>query len=453
VKTRTTIAITAILAVFSAALNTTSAQPASPADISEVTLNNGLHVIVKQAHSWPLVAVGVVVRAGSLYEGDFAPGTARYVAHLLVDSERGANRSLRDVMADKLGAIVQASTFKDSVTVTLTAHKQVIPEALPLLAEGLFGASFDDTQMARARLELRQILRDSEADAVAMISHMLWKMAYGEHPYTNPASGTLESIEQVSSDDVTRFYKRFYVPNNAAIIAVGDVDPQEFFQQVRATFGDYVARDIHWQAPRVSPTQTKPRIQSERYQASLALVGIAWRAPGVADWRDVCALDLIYTLLRPGPGSLLGAKLQPGGEAGSIAINWDVEFVTHKQPGLFQVLVVPTPGHELQARQAVLEVISSLREQPVSAGQLAAAKQELYAEYCFDNESYDEQVATMAFYEAIDSYKRALTYIDQINAVTPQRLQLAAQKYLAPGAYNLAILRPQANHAAEARLP
>ncbi len=439
-----------LLLVLSSAVSARAAPVLDPAAVSETTLDNGLRVIVKEAHTWPVVAVGVVVKAGSLYEGDYPAGTARFVAHLLFDSERGSSR-LRPALT-KLGGVVQSGVLRDSVNITFMAYGEVIPESLSVLAEGLFEASITEEEIARTRLELRELGRRWYPDPFTRLSQMLWEMACGNHPYANPTAGAPEGIEQISIGDVIAFYERFYVPNNVAVIAVGDVQAQEFFQQVQEAFGGYPGGDVEWQAPSGVAAPTEPRIKSDRHRVPFPFVGMAWQAPGITNKRDVCAMDLVYTLLQAGPNSLLAQTLQPSGDTERLALHWQVEFITHKQPGLLQIMVQAAPEKELEVRQALLEIINGLREQPVSEQRLTAAKQIVYAEYCFHNESYDEQLATLAFYEAIDSYQFALDYIDQVNAITPNEVQLVAQKYLAPAAYNLAILRPQVSDSLEARI-
>ena len=120
-----------------------------------------------------------------------------------------------------------------------------------------------------------------------------------------------------------------------------------------------------------------------------------------------------------------------------------VNYLTQRWPGLVTITAATHPAHELDLRSAILDRISYLRTNLVSEKVVAEAKQAIYADYAFSNEAYTDQVDSLAFYEAIDTYEFAVNYIDLINQITPQQIQQTAQKYLALDGYSLVVIRPE----------
>jgi zinc protease len=422
-----------------------------PATMSEKTLPNGLRVVVKQAHGWPLVSVGVMVKAGSLYEGTAPSGTARIVANLLLEAERPEGKLSTELT--RLGGIADGGVQRDSATFAFTAYKEAIPAALPLLARGIFGADLQDSQLVPARARLRRMLTDAPSGPYGGADEMLWELVAEGQPYARSADGSAAGVEKLKIEEVTGFYRRFYVPNNASVIAVGDVDPQAFFGAVEAAFGALPRQEVGWTEPAPPPPLAGPKVKTGESATPLPIVGLAWQGPSIAQKGETCAMDLIYALLGTGDESLLAAKLVPS-SGPPLAAAWQVEFVTQKLPSLFQILMATAPDGDIEARYAALRAVDDLRNNLVSPERLARAKRALLADYSYQNEAYDAQMNAMSFYEAIDSHLFAADYARTVNEVTPEQIREAARKYLRADGYGIVILKhADAEPTVEARLP
>jgi predicted Zn-dependent peptidase len=169
----------------------------------------------------------------------------------------------------------------------------------------------------------------------------------------------------------------------------------------------------------------------------VSLLGFAWHAPGVSDRESVCAMDLIYTLLgEQASGRLQRVLVQEK----RIALSVDAQFLTQKEPGLMILNALVPRGREQEAQIAILDEVRKLADEPTSEADLEQAKRLLYADYAFTNESFDDQVASMGFYQSIDSYRFALDYITAVMGITPAQVQDVARRYLQPEAYSLVVI-------------
>ncbi|MGE5532420.1 MAG: M16 family metallopeptidase [Bacteroidota bacterium] len=412
-----------------------------PARVTEKALPNGLKVIVKEDRQWPVVAIGVYIRAGSLYEGDKEHGAAHLVEHMLFEATDEGNQKLAPCI-EALGGRIAATTLRDFVHVDVVISSRYLEQVLPLLTKAVFEASFSVEQMKREQAVVKREIADRRERADLYMDEMIWRLAHKTHPYGRPIGGASVDVTSLPYDAVKAFHKRFYVPNNASFVVVGDVEPAWLEGRLKELTSGYPAADTGWTAPAPEPPPTEPRIKTENLPREVSLMSFAWQAPSVADKTDVCAMDLIYTILGQGRLGRLNARLVNDQK---VLLAAEAEFLTQKYPGLLLITAVVSPAREAEAQAAVVKEVAQLAEQPVSAEELARAKRLLYTEYAFSNESYDDQVGSMGFYASIDSYRFALDYISTVMAVTPEQLQQTAAKYLKANAFSLAVLHGQRN--------
>jgi len=384
------------------------------------------------------VAVGVVIKAGSGYETEEDAGVAHMVEHLLFE-DSGDETALGPWIED-MGGYVNASTRRDFTQVTVAVASEFLPDIMPRLAQGVFAAQFTEEQVARQRQIIAREMADQYATAERVLEKLIWQLAYTVHPYKHPVPGTRETVAGLTSQEAHAFYQNFYVPSNAALIAVGDVQTEKFIELAASGFGQYSRGTAVIREPPTEPPQTEIRTDAQVMGKHATIVQFAWHAPGIASKAEVCAMDLAYTILGEGPHGWLDKHLC---QENQLAVACGVQFLTQREPGLFIITVLTDSDSELAARQAVLEDIEKLRAEPVPEQTLQQAKHRLYTEYAFTNEAYTDQVDTLAFYEAIDSYHFATEYIERVNQVTAADLQAVVNKYLGPDNYNLVIVRPE----------
>jgi len=407
----------------------------NPDKISTITLDNGLRVVVKSERHWPVVAVGLVIRAGSGYEGADNSGVAHMVEHLLFE-ERESQEGLGP-WVENMGGYINGMATRDFTEVTVAASSQYMDEIIPRLAQSVFAAEFTAEAVAHQRSIIARELADRLTTTSALAELFTWQLAFTEHPYRRPVPGEPDQINSLGLEAARGFYNSFYHPNNAALVAVGDVAPDDFFELVNQAFGDYPSGQLP-DPPAPEPLQAEVRTRIEYLEESLTLLEFAWHAPGIANKRDVCAMDLIYVML----SNELESMTRQAGQDNLLQAAV-VNYLTQRWPGLFTISAVTPPAHELDLRSAILDKISYLHTNLVSEKVVAEAKQAIYADYAFSNEAYTDQVDSLAFYEAIDSYEFAVNYIDLINQITPQQIQQTAQKYLDPDGYSLVVIRPE----------
>lgn len=417
--------------------------------VKDVTLDNGLHVIVLEEPQWPVVSVGLNVRCGSLHDPPDKAGLSHLLEHLLFESADPSAPGLGLAVED-LGGYINAQTLRDFMSVDILVATDELEEVLALLAERVTKPSFDKEALHREKQIIAREIADrgEEADAAAMTA--LWELAYPRHPYGWPIGGTKKSLSAIELDDVVAHHKKFYVPNNAALVVVGDVQSAQVFEAAKRAFGRWRRADVDWQPPPPEPPLDEVRTKIIERQAAVTVFAAGFPAPGIDRPEDVCAMDLIYTWFGEGEGSWLQRVLVNDRK---LALGAEAEFLTQRYPGLLILAVVCPREKEIEARQAILEAVDQLRSAPLSDDELTRLKDLVYTQYAFTNETCLDKAGSIGFYEMITGYRFAFDYIELVEKITPAQLLDVARRYLNPEAYSVVVLRPPSEGGQEAWAP
>lgn len=409
--------------------------------IREHTLANGLHIIVKEERGWGVVALSACIRCGSLYDPTDAPGLAHFVEHLLFrDADKGGEPSALVAAVEDQGGQLNAETNRDSTMVQMVLSPQALPDAWPVLARTLFEAKFGEDAVNVERKIIAEEIAEREGEAYQALTQAMWAAAYPNHPYGRVIGGTRESVERITAEQLRAYHAQFYVPNNVALVLVGDVAASDVFSQVQQTFGRYPQKPVTWTPPAPEPPLDGPKTDAQTRDVNLTLIGMGFRAPGIARKRDVCAMDLIYTVLSDGRQARLTTEV----EARGLVSAYDLQFLTQREPGLVLLTAATTPDKELAARSALRDQLERLATESLTDEDLARCKRVLRNSYAFSNEAYSDQVGSLGFYEMIDTYRFAIDYVDAVNEVTAEDIKRVAAEYLSSEKAITVIFRPPA---------
>ncbi|MFP3902856.1 MAG: M16 family metallopeptidase [Armatimonadota bacterium] len=431
------------LCVLAALLCTTTfAAPIISSDtIRTHTLDNGLRVIVQEERTWPVVSMGLYIKAGSIHEGADRAGAAHMVEHLLFEAKTDNGDKLAPYV-ESIGGRITASTLRDFTLVKVTVAESFIEEILPKLLQAVLQADFQQQALEREKTVIAREIADRTKGGGGYLDVKLWEQAFEDHPYQRPIGGTSDQVKQLTIEKLKDFYDEFYVPNNMSLIVAGRVDPDWLIGRTQELTDGIQSREIAWQPPTPEIEQDTVRKDIQTRDSEITALGFAWHAPGMPDKEDICAMDIIYTLL----GQQHVGRVQEALRDREVPAVIECHYLTQFQPGLMMLTAGVHGDGEITVRNIILEEITRLRSEKVSEEALDRAKRLLRTEYAFTNESYSGQIGSMGFYEAIDTYEFAIDYIDYVNAVTAQDVQDVARKYLDPEAYTLVILRPKSSN-------
>lgn len=392
------------------------------------TLPNGLRVLVREAHEAPLVTIDLWVRAGSSRETAQNNGVAHFMEHLLFrgTAKRGRGEVDRDI--EELGATLNATTSRDWMHLYTTVASRYWQEALEVVADAIQNSALRPEDVEREQMVILDELARAADDPVRDANQRLAELLFQKHSYRLPVAATRDSIIRIQRDQVVEFYRKYYVPNNASLVIVGDVTETEAFAAAERLFGRWQKREITDPEPSLDSPPDSPRHAEFKVRRGFPVVGIGFMAPSVKEVADVCACDLLLSLLGQRDGLLTRLLVGQG-----VATRVTTEFLTQRYPGIFSIVVeLPEQGNPRQVEAMVVGALQQLAKTPVTEAELARAKREILGNYLFSMETTEGQASTLGFYEMIDTYQFATEYEKNVLAVTPDDIRRVVEKYLHP---------------------
>jgi predicted Zn-dependent peptidase len=401
-------------------------------------LPNGLKIVVVERHELPLVDAILEVRTGGEADPAGKTGTAALTSALL--SEGTASRSALEIadQAGFLGARLGASSGWEQSTVSLHSTTAQLDSALALFADVALHPAFTASDLDRVRRERLTSLKQLRDRGPAIADRAYASALFGDqHPYGRPLAGTEVSVASISRDDLVGFYNIYYRPNNATLLVVGDVRPDDVERRAQALFGSWARGDVPpVTAPTASGAKATTLVLIDKpgaAQSSFRLGGIG--APRTTN--DYFALQVLNTILGGSFTSRLNQNLR---ETRGYTYGASSGFGYRRNAGPF------TAAAEIVSAKtdsALIEFRKELRaiRDTVPSDELAKAKRYLQLglpEQFETTGSIAMQMLPLITYGIpLDFYD---TVVQSYGAVTQADVQRVARQYVDPDHLTLVIV-------------
>ncbi len=441
----------AALAAMAFAASFSIAQTPAPV-VTQFTLANGLTVIVKPDRRAPTAVQLLVVRVGSIDEVDGVSGVAHVLEHMLFKGtpKVAGGEFSRRVAA--LGGRENAFTQTD-----YTGYYQQIPssrlkDVMQLEADRFAHNAWPDVEFKKELEVVKEERRMRTDDAPrAQLHEMLNAAVFVASPYRRPVVGWMSDLEAMTAQDARDFYRRWYVPGNAALVIAGDVDVVQVKALAEKTYGAMAARPVPARKPRVEPEQAGLRRLEHKAPAAQAYVVLAFKVPafttfssGDAGSADALALTVLAAVLDGYSGARLDRALTQGDSPVADGAGASNGF-SGRGPQLFTLSGVPAKGKTAaQVEAALREQVARVAKDGISAAELARVKTQWVASQVYKRDSVFSQASELAnqWVEGLPLDADA-QIIERLRAVTAEQVQAVAAKYFGDDQLTVATLVPQ----------
>ncbi|MFN7133964.1 MAG: M16 family metallopeptidase, partial [Myxococcales bacterium] len=338
-----------------------SATPAT--QVRETTLKNGMKVLLVEDHSAPVATFSVFYKVGSRNEVTGTTGSAHLLEHMLF---KGTQRFKKgEIMAalDRIGAQWNATTYYDYTNYYETVPIEQLEFVIGLEADRMVNSTIADEERELERIVVRNELERGENNPVRALSHDLRSAAFKAHPYHHPVIGWRSDVENVPTARLREFYRRWYKPDNAVAIAIGDFKAEEALKLIEKHFGPIPGGNVFDPVYTEEPPQKGERRIVLRQPGDLKAVMLGWKAPRASD-PDTVVLKLVHLILSGeldlGP---FGDPLHPGISnrmyqalvEKELATRASVDFIPLQDPGIFVLTGLPRPDVEHEKVEAALK--------------------------------------------------------------------------------------------------
>ena len=415
--------------------------PSFANDVHEYRLDNGMLVLLKENHNAPVITLNVVYRVGSKYEEPGITGISHLLEHMMFKTSDNMPLGTFDRRLKEVGADNNAYTWLDQTVYYETIAADKIDVALELEAERMQNLSLlpEDHQfeMTVVRNELDQ--RDDEP--FTLLYERLINKSFEVHPYRHPTIGWKEDVEGIKTEQIREYYDKYYNPDNAFIVAVGDFDPDELFGKIKHHFGAIPAGGTVKPELPVEPEQTAERRFEIKRAGQLDYLLAGWHIPE-SEHPDSYALAVLGQLLGQGRTSRLYGALVDSGKC-AMAQSWASNF-TYADPFLFMAAAAMNPGVDpAEVEPLVYQEIDKIIAEGVTEQELARAKKQARVSFVYEKDSIEAEARNIIYFELMSGYGDIDKYLPGIEAVTNDDIKRVAATYLTPANRTVGIYRSQ----------
>jgi len=409
----------------------------------DTTLANGLTVLIREEHTAPLASVWCWYKVGSRDEPPGLTGVSHWVEHMNFKGTTNIPRDQVKGIIEQFGGSWNGYTWIDQTTYFETATSDALDRMLFIESERMVNCLYHPDDCESERTVIISELQGGENDPDLLLDQELTATAFKAHSYGHPTIGWLSDLQTMTRDDLYGYYRRHYVPNNATLVIVGDVDTDDVLRRVDLRFGGIQPGPDVTRLHLAEPPQTGERRLTIRREGTTAYWKAGFHAPAATDpnFFALLVLDAVLTGAKglnlwssfrvppPQRSVRLYRALVERGLASSVSGS----LMPTEQPFLYTLSATPTHGTSLASVESVvLEELDRVARDGITSVELTKAKAQLRARLVFESDSVTNIAHQLGYFATIAAPALFSSAPSTIAAITAEDVAKAAEQALVP---------------------
>lgn len=420
--------------IFAAVLLLVSLGSLAESKVHEALLENGLKVLVKEDHRAPIVVSQVWYKVGSSYEPDGITGVSHVLEHMMFKgTEKHAPGKFSRIISAN-GGEDNAFTGRDYTAYYQKLSKDRLEIAFELEADRMRNLTLPADEFAKEVEVVKEERRLRTEDKPTSLTYEQFNaLAYRALPYANPVIGWMNDLDHLEVADLQSWYRRWYAPNNATLVVVGDVDHKQVMLLAKRYFGDLKPEKIPQLKPLREPPQRGEVRAVVRTPAKEPYLIMGYKTPVLTTANEAWepyALDMLAAVLDGGNSARFSRNLIRGKE---IAVSAGASYSPFSRlSGMLSLSGTPAKGHTMEElEQGLKNEIELVKRELVTDQELARVRAQVVAEQVYELDSVFYQAMQIGILETVGLDWRLLDeYVEKLKQVTPEQVRDVARKYL-----------------------
>jgi zinc protease len=419
--------------------------------LTQVTLSNGLKILLKEIHTAPIISSWLWYRVGSRDELQGRTGVSHWVEHMQFKGTEQFPANMLDKAISREGGTWNAMTYLDWTAYYETMPADKIDLALRLEADRMVNSQFREDEVASERTVIISEREGNENEPLFMLGEAMQQTAFRIHPYHHEVIGDMADLRTMTRDNLYNHYRAFYVPNNATMAIAGDFDTKSMLARIKELFEKIPAGLEPTRPARPELPQNGEVRLSVEGPGATTYVQVSYRFPS-ASHPDFFPLSVLDSLLA-GPSNL---NMFSGGISNKTSrlyralVDKELAVSVHGgaqatiDPFLYTFTMTIHPKRKPEEALAVLDKeIQRIKEQKVTKEEIARAIKQARAIFAYGSENITNQAFWLGYAEMFAKYEWFETYLDKLSKVTAKDIQRVANEYFKPQSRVIGTYIPQ----------
>jgi zinc protease len=418
--------------------------------VKEITLKNGMRVLVKEDHRSPVAVSMVWYRAGSLDEINGKTGVAHVLEHMMFKGTKTTKPGEYSEIVAAAGGRENAFTGADYTAYFQRLEKSKLPISMKMEADRMQNLVITEEEFKK---EINVVMEErrwrTDDKPKAQVNELFNSLIFRAHPYGRPIVGWMNDLENMTYEDAIEWYKMWYSPSNAILVVAGDVDTKEVFAKARKYFGKIPAYQIAKRKPQFEPKQNGSRRAILKAPGKLPYIQMGYPAPtlgkdGIKNKKEVFALEVLVGILSGTSSSRLNQNLVRK-TSRAIDVGAGYSMLSRGGQSTFEMYATPSEKVSVVDLEKYLKLeLKNIIDNGVTDIELNRVITSVVAGEVYQKDSVFGAVMQIGQLETMGySHKIADVYIDNIKKVTSKDIQGVIKKYFHDDALTIVTLDPQ----------
>ena len=419
-------------------------------NVQEITLKNGMRVLVKEDHRSPVVVSMVWYRAGSLDEVNGKTGVAHVLEHMMFKGTKTTKPGEYSEIVAAAGGRENAFTGADYTAYFQRLEKSKLPIAMKMEADRMQNLVITEEEFKKeisVVMEERRWRTDDKPKA--QVNELFNSLIFRAHPYGRPIVGWMNDLQNMTHNDAIEWYKMWYSPSNAILVIAGDVNTNEVFVKARKYFGGIPAYKIAKRKPQFEPAQNGSRRAVLKASGKLPYIQMGYPTPtlgknGIKNKKEAFALEVLVGILSGTSSSRLNQNLVKK-TARAINVGAGYSMLSRGGQSTFEMYATPSEKVSIVELENYLKLeLKKIVDNGVTEIELKRVITSVIAGEVYQKDSVMGAAMQIGQLETMGySHKIVDNYIDNVKKVTSGDIQEVIKKYFHDDSLTVVTLDPQ----------
>jgi zinc protease len=407
-------------------------------DTQKTILDNGLTVLIKESRTAPVASFWAWYRVGSGNERIGTTGASHWVEHMLFKGTPRWPKGQSDKTISREGGMRNGLTWYDFTTYFATLPAERIELQLDIEADRMTNALFEPDEVESERSVVISERQGSENSPLFLLDEEIMAAAFRVHPYGHETIGHMCDLEGMTRDDLYNYYRTFYVPGNAVVVAVGDFDAQAMLGLVKQYFGEIPAAEPSRAHRPVEPDQRGERRVALQDEGSTAYLSMVFHTPPATS-EDFYAMVILDSVLSGasgmsifgGGGSNKSSRLYRALVDTELATSISGSLIPTVDPFVYSLSATVRAGRTpAEVEQRLWDELEQVVNEPITEVELSKAMKQAKAQFAYSSESVTGQAFWLGWSEIFAEHTWFERYLENLEPVTREDVQRVAEKYI-----------------------